>query len=89
MVKSQRLKKRFLRDTEKRLQEELEKPRQNGRRKQEQALPIEEEDIAEVVCDDDGYPCQTDGSGRNREKLRRMGKISAVLWWARRMPSKW
>ena len=58
MVKSQRFEEAAsLRDTEKRLRKSWKNKKQLGRRKQNKALPIEEEDIAEVVLYDDRHPC--------------------------------
>ncbi|MFN8253986.1 MAG: ATP-dependent Clp protease ATP-binding subunit [Ferruginibacter sp.] len=74
VVKSQRFEEAAsLRDTEKRLQEELEKAKNNWEEESKhKRYPIEEEDIAEVVCMMTGIPVKRMVQAET-EKLRRMG----------------
>ena len=74
VVKSQRFEEAAsLRDTEKRLQEELEKAKHDWEEESKhKRYPIEEEDIAEVVCMMRGIPVKRMVQAET-EKLRRMG----------------
>ena len=74
VVKSQKFEEAAsLRDTEKRLQEELEKAKTEWEEESKnKRYPIEEEDIAEVVCMMTGIPVQRMVQAET-EKLRRMG----------------
>lgn len=74
VVKSQRFEEAAsLRDTEKRLQEELEKAKNSWEEESKhKRYPIEEEDIAEVVCMMTGIPVKRMVQAET-EKLRRMG----------------
>lgn len=74
VVKSQRFEEAAsLRDTEKRLQEELEKAKHDWEEESKhKRYPIEEEDIAEVVCMMTGIPVKRMVQAET-EKLRRMG----------------
>jgi ATP-dependent Clp protease ATP-binding subunit ClpC len=74
VVKSQRFEEAAsLRDTEKRLQEELEAAKNNWEEESKnKRFPIEEEDIAEVVCMMTGIPVKRMVQAET-EKLRRMG----------------
>jgi len=74
VVKSQKFEEAAsLRDTEKRLQEELEKAKSEWEEESKnKRYPIEEEDIAEVVCMMTGIPVQRMVQAET-EKLRRMG----------------
>jgi ATP-dependent Clp protease ATP-binding subunit ClpC len=75
VVKSQKFEEAAsLRDTEKRLQEELEKAKAEWEEESKnKRFPIEEEDIAEVVCMMTGIPVKRMVQAET-EKLRRMGE---------------
>lgn len=75
VVKSQKFEEAAsLRDTEKRLQEELEKAKQDWEEESKnKRYPIEEEDIAEVVCMMTGIPVKRMVQAET-DKLRRMGE---------------